>query len=216
MSLEADDPVRENYEQQKLFLFENNWYNEVASLRCKYGIEHTDEEIICLSKEKWKSLVHSSVIDFALNQLNAENSSKSKTSHLPVYETLMPQSYLEFLRPADARLFFAIRSGTLDIKTMRKYNYKDGDVLCRLCGKEEETVEHIVNSCLHVSQCCRNNGVNVPAVDVHVDTVETVAVEDVFSPERDSVEAVVSRVKIFVKLSEEREKEVAPVNLGDV
>ena len=77
-------------------------------------------------------------------------------------------------------------------------------------------VEHIVNSCLHVSQCCRNDGVNVPAVDVHVDTVETVAVEDVFSPERDSVEAVVSRVKIFVKLSEEREKEVAPVNLGDV
>ena len=137
-----------------MFLFENNWYNEVASLRCKYGIEYTDEEIIGLSKEKWKSLVHSSVIDFALSQLNAENSSKSKTSHLPVYETLMPQSYLEFLRPADARLFFAIRSGTLDIKTMRKYNYKDGDVLCRLCGKEEETVEHIVNSCLHVSQCC--------------------------------------------------------------
>ena len=120
LSLEADDPVRENYEQQKLYLFEKNWFNEVYALRSKYGIGHTDEEIVSMSKDKWKAVVHSNVRAYALKNLNAENSCKSKTSNLPPYTSLMPQGYLEFLRPADARLFFAMRSGTLDIKTMQK------------------------------------------------------------------------------------------------
>ena len=217
LSLETDDPVRENYEQQKLYLFEQNWFNEVNALRGKYVIKHTDEEITSFSKEKWKSVVHSSVIAFALKQLNDENSCKSKTSHLPPYSALVPQSYLEFLRPADARLFFAIRSGTLDIKTTRKYNYDDGDVLCRLCGQDEETVEHIVNSCPDVFQGCRNDRVNLPNVNDCADTLRTVTVEveDVFSPERDSVEVVLSRVKKFKELSDEREKDIVPVNLGN-
>ena len=43
-----------------------------------------------------------------------------------------------------------------------------------------------------------------------------VNVEDVFSLERKSVEIVLSRVKSFIKLSEERKEKVEPVDLDDV
>ena len=125
---------------------------------------------------------------YALNQLNNENSEKSKTRHLPAYTCFKPQKYLEFLSPADARLFFSIRGGTVDIKTQRKYGYKDGDTLCRLCEAEEETVEHIVNRCHVISR----DGV----------------IENCYSDQRDDVVNVVSRVKEFQTISEEMESDV--------
>ena len=78
-------------------------------------------------------------------------------------------------------------------------------------------MEHIVNSCPDVFQGCRNDRVNLPNVNDCADTLRTVTVEveDVFSPERDSVEVVVSRVKKFKELSDEREKDIVPVNLGN-
>ena len=49
-----------------------------------------------------------------------------------------------------------------------------------------------------------------------VDLPKAVNVEDVYSIERESVEVVVRRVKNFIKLSEEREKEAATVDLDNV
>ena len=195
LTLDENDPVRCAYNQQKLFPYENNWYNEVTFLRSKYSLFQTDEEISVLSKEKWKSLVKVAVNEYALVRLNLENSEKKKTSHLSPYTELLPQKYFEFLSPADSRLFFSVRSGTLDIKSLRKYNYSEEDTLCRLCGFGEETIEHIVNDC-----------VDLPKAD---------NVEDVFSLERESVQIVVRRVKNFIKLSEEREKEAVPIDLGN-
>ena len=198
LTLKEGDPVREAYNQQKLFSYESNWYNEVIALRSKYGLTQTDEEISLLSKEKWKSLVKAAINDYVLDVLNLENSQKKKTSHLPPYTELLPQQYFEFLSPADSRLFFSIRSGTLDIKSFRKYSYCEEDTCCRLCGLADETIEHIVNECVDLPK----------TVDVDV--------EDVFSLERKSVEIVLSRVKSFIKLSEERKEKVEPVNLDDV
>ena len=43
----------------------------------------------------------------------------------------------------------SIRCGTLDVvvKMLRLYKYEDGDVLCGLGGKDEESVNHVVNYC---------------------------------------------------------------------
>ena len=87
-----------------------------------------------------------------------------------------------YLKPADARLLFSVRSGTLDLKTLRKYNYEEADVLCRLCGKEEETADHII--CMMVTR--------------------TEIIYDVYSLEREHVEIVVARIKMFLKLAEEK------------
>jgi uncharacterized protein YlzI (FlbEa/FlbD family) len=69
---------------------------------------------------------------------------------------------------------------------LRTYKY-DGDVLCRLCGRGDESVDHIVNNCEMI-----------PRTDI---------VADVFSLVREDVETVVSRVKTFVKLLDEMEKD---------
>ena len=106
MNLSEDDPVKTNYFQQKLFKYEKNWFNEVKLLRERYEINCTDEQIMTLSKEKWKTVVHKKVREYALGYLNDENSQKSKTSHLPPYTCFKPQEYFNFLSTSDARLFF--------------------------------------------------------------------------------------------------------------
>ena len=195
LTLDETDPVRCAYNQQKLFPYEKNWYNEVLSLRSTYELTETDEEISIISKDKWKSVLTVAVHKYALRVLNCENTQKSKTSHLSPYTAFEPKQYFKFLSPADARLMFAIRSGTLDIKAFRKYKYGEGDTLCRLCGIAEESLEHIVNECNDIQR--------------------TVPVTDLFSADRDVVEAVVSRVKQFIKSCEEKEKSDEELEGGD-
>ena len=186
LTLENCDPVLQSYHQQKMFPFENNWFNEVSDLRNKYGLTESDVNISQMSKEKWKSIVLKNVFEYALDSLIQENSLKSKTSHHPPPKKLCLQNYFLYLRPADARLFFSIRCGTLDLKMLRRYQYDDGDCFCRLCGKEEETVLHIVNVCEMVTR--------------------TVAVSDVFSTDRKDVEVVIARVKEFLNLAQEKKE----------
>ena len=38
LTLDVQDPVQLMYNQQKLFEYEKNWFNEVCRLRIKYGI----------------------------------------------------------------------------------------------------------------------------------------------------------------------------------
>ena len=39
-----------------------------------------------------------------------------------------------------------MRTGTVDLKSVRKYRYGD-DTNCRLCGGDDENVNHVVNEC---------------------------------------------------------------------
>ena len=61
-----------------------------------------------------------------------------------------------------------------------------GDTFCRLCGKEEETVDHIVNRCETITR--------------------TGVVSDVFSTNREDVEVVVRIMKVFVELADKKEE----------
>ena len=70
---------------------------------------------------------------------------------------------------------------------LRQYKYDDGDCLCRLCGKEKETVAHIVNICEMITR--------------------TVIISDVYSVVRGDVEAVVGRVKEFLDLAEKKKEQ---------
>ena len=53
------------------------------------------------------------------------------------------QNYLNKLYPKQANAIFQARSSTLDIKEHRPYRFHD--LKCRLCHKEDETLQHIVN-----------------------------------------------------------------------
>ena len=61
---------------------------------------------------------------------------------------------------------------------------EEANVLCRLCGKEEETVDHIINICVMATR--------------------TEITYDVYSLEREHIEIVVARIMMFLKLAEER------------
>ena len=84
--------------------------------------------------------------------------------------------------PPDLSSQFAV-VGTYDVKMLRKYSYETGDTLCRLCVKEDETVDHIVNRCEKIYRSTILLNVN--------------------SLEREDVETVVARAKLFVNLVEE-------------
>ena len=51
LNLPCDDPVKEAYEDQKLYSHEPNWYNEVCLLLEKYGIEINEESIVTVKEQ---------------------------------------------------------------------------------------------------------------------------------------------------------------------
>jgi hypothetical protein len=179
LSLKYDDPVKDTYTQQTKYQHEKNWGNEVADLRIKYNITENDDEIVNLSKYKWKCNVKNKVYQYALEILNNECSEKSKTSQLSPYKQLMTQRYFYKLTPEDARTLFSVRSGTLDIKHFRKYKYEEYDSMCRLCGEEEETIIHILNKCKNIEK--------------------SKTIDDVYSLLHEDVQMIVIRTKEFMK-----------------
>ena len=140
-----------------------------------------------MKREKWKATVKGYIYKYALNELNEENTHKKKTSHHPEREKLETQEYFSYLPPADARLYFAVRCGIVDLKTQRKYKYDEDDRNCRLCENEDETLCHVVNKCEKITR--------------------TGEISDVFSLRRDDVIEVVRRMKMFASLVEKSNTE---------
>ena len=183
LSLDEGDPVFLAYSQQKLFEFEKNWFNEVEALKEQYGILETENQIKGMTRERWKAKVKEYVYKYALEKLNHENSLKSKTSHHPEYDRLETKEYFLYLPPADARLYFAVRCGIVDLKTLRTYKYGDLDRKCRLCEKDDETLDHVINKCEKIPR--------------------TEEIHDIFSSRREDVMDVVAQMKTFIKLVED-------------
>ena len=92
--------------------------------------------------ESFKKLVKGKIHEVALVELSKDCKDKKKTSALS-FTVLKPQDYLNHLYPTQAKIIFQCRSKTLDIKAHRSYKYKDK--LCRKCGDDEETVQHVAN-----------------------------------------------------------------------
>jgi len=100
-----------------------------------------------MPKESFKKLVKKSVCNFAFEMLKQECKLQSKTKEL-TYNEFKTQNYLSSMKPKMAKFISQARSQTIDIKTHSKFKYSDTD--CRLCGIDEESLEHIVK-CLDKS-----------------------------------------------------------------
>ena len=92
-------------------------------MREKYCLQETDEEITLMTKDRWKTLVKKKIREFALNALNEELGTMKNGRKLTKYEFLCPQKYMSTLRPHQARTLFHVRTGTLDVKALRKYRH---------------------------------------------------------------------------------------------
>ena len=165
LSQDNNDPVKVVYYEQLKYPEEPNWANEVKTLRTKYQLKQTDNEIINLPKDKWKGIVKENVRTAALDYLKTEAAKlKQGEKLIGQYDKLETQKYILTLNPDKARKLFHIRTGTIDVKTVRKYKYGE-DKTCRLCLLSEENAEHIVNDCISIPRTSMIN--NVFTSDIH-------------------------------------------------
>ena len=161
LSLTSDDPVNLTYIQQLKYPDAPNWANEVRQLRMQYEIEDTDDSIRNATKQNWKKRVKQKVREKALKDLTHEARGLKQISNISHYSELKEQGYIVSISPKLARCIFHMRTGTIDLRGVRNYKYGD-NTTCRLCQTENETVEHVLNSCEKIE---RERNVNIFSTD---------------------------------------------------
>jgi hypothetical protein len=100
-----------------------------------------EEEIMEMSKEKWKNTVEERIHKVSIDKLNEERKKLKKGKDLSEYTVLQLQGYFEELTAKEARTFFKIRTEIFDLKCFRTYKYDDS--ICRLCknGKVKYSIK---------------------------------------------------------------------------
>ena len=148
--------MKEAYNEQLKFTFENNWANELRNTRQKYDIGLLDKEIEKMSKRGWKRRVKATIRNYSLNLLNNK---LLNLKHSPVgtYQHIKQQEYLQDLQPKQARHIFHMRAGVIDLKCVRKYCYED--TTCRLCKQGEENADHVINNCSEIQRSSHINNI---------------------------------------------------------
>ena len=175
INLSEDDPVKKVWRNQTLLPEHKNWWSDVKNLMKKYSILFSEEEIKAMSKDAFKQKVKEAVKIFAFQSLKEECQSKTRTESVR-YEKFCIQDYINTMNPNIAKIIFKCRSKTLSIKDHSKFKHSDN--LCRWCGVNDETLQHIVN--------CGN--------DVIISDTVTVVNE----LRKDQMEMVAERVEMFI------------------
>ena len=142
LQLEQTDPVHHMLINMMVYseAGEKNWWVQVKQLLLQYNIELP--MVKSLSKGAYQKMVNTKVSEWWLEELNKEYTTHKKCGKWE-YSSFQPKEYFKVLYPSQSRTLFMARSKTLDIKTHRTYKFHD--TVCRGCGVEEETLEHLVN-----------------------------------------------------------------------
>ena len=158
LTLDEGDPVKEVYKEQLKLPEEKNWANEVRQLRAVYELPESDIEVMSLPKDEWKMQVDGAVRMKAVDDLNQEKNSLSKSSSLPDSDSLQTSKYLYHFKISHSCLLFRVRSRTIDIKEAQSFKYGN-DMECRGCGDCPETVHHVLCECpaLKSEKCNRGD-----------------------------------------------------------
>ena len=175
LKLDETDPVKTVYYEQLKYSHENNWANEVEHIKRIINMIQDESSIKDMSKSFWKRKVSKAIKVAANIKLNADCDKLKNVKRN--YSELKIQDYFMKLPVADARVAFAYRSGTLDIKCFRPYSYND--LKCRACGEDNESIDHIVNECKTVTT-------NNDYLDLETEDVEI-------------IQTIVMRIKSFLR-----------------
>ena len=159
LTREDRDPVKRTYKELKKFTAQQDWAKEIEETRVRFGISLRDEEIEGMAQGEWKSLVKRQLKVTALNELLQKRQKKGSSIE---YGKLMTRNYFDKLPTQDAKLYFKLRAEVYDLKAFREYKYDD--TLCRLCSKETENLEHIINDCPEVPRA--SSEINVCTEDI--------------------------------------------------
>ena len=178
--------MRSVYEEEKKFLFQKSWYNEIVGVCEKYDIEFDEQKISEMEKPVWKTLVKKKTQEYFIHRVNEEGKERSKEKLFPPVERIRLQRYFRILAPHDARIFFRVRAKMIDLRAVTHYMHKS--ITCRLCDAEEETIAHVLNCCEYVDRGDRD-------IESH----------DIYNGDDETVKDVVRRMKQFLQAVEEKD-----------
>ena len=144
LGLDKGDPVYKMLENMISLSAtgEHNWWTDMEKVLHRYNVVLSLSEIAALGKGAFRAVVKKAVEGTAFEDLVAECAQKKKTQHL-TYQKFETQQYLKSFYPQQSKIIFKCRSQTLDIKQHLSYKYDD--MVCRGCGLQDETLEHVIN-----------------------------------------------------------------------
>ena len=145
--LPADDPTSKAYNQQKLYPYAKNWYNETMKLLETYLlIESWNTK---KPKHKWANDVKKAISSYSYSALTQECKLKTKISNLE-FTAYATQPYITKCPFHISSMLFKFRSKTINCKDNQHSSHTN--LNCRLCNTQIESQDHIIN-CDHI----RNN-----------------------------------------------------------
>ena len=150
LKLPEKDTVRKVLVQQASYPHEQNWRNHIMCMLRKYSLPQELVVIQNMSRLQWKGLVKNAVSKYSLHELNQQCHSQSKTAYLCPYQHLEAKQYVKSLPPQDVRTWLKLRGGVYNLKANRPYQYVD--TVCRACGLETETFDHVANNCVEIQR----------------------------------------------------------------
>lgn len=131
----------------KLLLKDTNasiWMQETLNIAQKHKINL--KNLITLTPGKAKKYIRKMTHKTFRNDMLQNTTNKSKVNYLIEGYTINEKTnYTNILNREDTSIIFKARTRMMDIKSNYKNKYRD--MKCRICKKEEETQEHILERC---------------------------------------------------------------------
>ena len=135
------------YHAQELNPARNDWHSVVKSDKEEYKIDLSDEEILQMSKNKYKKYIESQINKKSYNELTSSQKSKvsriieSMHTTMNVQGKIPIQGYLKThkLSTEMKKLLFSLRCREYDLKVNYKSMYEN-NMQCRIC-EEEDSIE---------------------------------------------------------------------------
>ena len=116
------------------------WITNTLNMMEKLKITTDLSEFRDLSKYKIKKIIKEKICKKQKNELEENFKESTKCKNLQI-NTGNPKNYLVELSPKKAKIILLTKLGMIDIKANFKNKYQNME--CRMCKKENETLEHI-------------------------------------------------------------------------
>ena len=159
---------------------QTHWKKEIDQLLTKYEI--TEEEIINRKRNVVKKIINQKVKRKFFNELILEGIKKKKVyfylkhAYKNRKDKNKPNSPNHKLSRTQLNTMMATKTRMLDMKT--NYRAKYQDTLCRHCGKETETQDHILQECDYTTQN-RTIQVKTGELNTHSTTIQRKIIEKI-------------------------------------
>jgi hypothetical protein len=139
LNLEENNPIFRLYQQQLMYPYEANWATKVEHLKNQFDLPN-NAQIAVLSKGQWKGIIKRAVKKKAHEILLEEAQSKKKLDGVQFPSDFKPLPYINCCSSKTAQTIFKIRGRSTNVLANR-----GSHEVCRLCGGEEETQDHVLN-----------------------------------------------------------------------